>query len=337
MPKHYMKTVAIVAELARRSGFEINLWVDDPKNVANSAFFSRQGEMSDHRIPHLRVRTVAELEDAMQQDPFYTKGDQSNLKDFQAFLAREMVGLKNLGAAADLLRYEILRQEGGYYFDIDTDFELQQDSLLEQDMPLHGVLLNGDYRESDYSGGSDLIAVTKHHPLMERVIRVALERYRVFDEQEKLAKFLGGDGKSTGKKATAEQRSLMDKKRDHYERVDDSNKMERLIGLRSNRRKLKILASGPGLLFECVDKEFQGVRPDEILMPKQKGARCVAGISVISNSDQTWLKKKKQQMGFDTADLPSRPSTQFFKSPKDKEVSHKDEAVVDIPMKKKST
>lgn len=131
----YLKSIQGVAELAKIDGYEINLWVDNERNYYKTA------DQEQIHIPNLRIRKIREELYANQiHDPFYLgndpdfsikkdeatnddeekPGDRS--KHFQSYVERELVGFKNFAAAADLLRLEILRQEGGWYFDTDTYF-----------------------------------------------------------------------------------------------------------------------------------------------------------------------------------------------------------------------
>lgn len=124
----YLKSLQGVAEAAKRSGYEINLWVYHEKDYYHTA------AKEEITIPNLRLRKIKEeLLIPMRSDAFYLGKDPSfplekdeiqgeRAKLFQQCVEREMVGYKNLAAASDFLRYEILRAEGGYYFDTDTYF-----------------------------------------------------------------------------------------------------------------------------------------------------------------------------------------------------------------------
>ncbi len=128
IPPQYLRTIQKVTEVAKRDGYEVNLWVDDPKNYHKTA------AKEDINVPDLKIREIKnELFQPMKNDPFY-KGTDPNFpqpkdtapgeraKLFQKCVERELIGFKNLAAAADFLRYEILRKEGGWYFDTDTYF-----------------------------------------------------------------------------------------------------------------------------------------------------------------------------------------------------------------------
>jgi mannosyltransferase OCH1-like enzyme len=132
LPEKYFSTIAQLASAALNNHFEINLWVDNPRNYESTSI------KLDREIPNLRIRNINELHPKMEQDKFYQ--EENRLSDYQSCIDRERIGLKNLGAVSDLLRLEILRQEGGYYLDTDTTFEgLTPDSKLVTQRPRHGI------------------------------------------------------------------------------------------------------------------------------------------------------------------------------------------------------
>ncbi len=100
----YLRTIMDVAAVALKSGFEVNLWVDNEMNYIKTS--TQEGI----DIPNLRIRNIHELEEGMRNDPFY-EGDR--YKKFWEYANRERVGFRNLAAAADFFRFEILRQEVG--------------------------------------------------------------------------------------------------------------------------------------------------------------------------------------------------------------------------------
>ncbi|WP_028387829.1 TcdA/TcdB catalytic glycosyltransferase domain-containing protein [Legionella fairfieldensis] len=125
----YLKSLQRVVEAAKRGGYQVNLWLDDEKNYFKTAVKEQL------HIPNLRLRDIKnELLAPLSKDPFYQgqdsgfplkpeekPGDRAKL--FQHNIERELIGFKNFAAASDLIRYEILRKEGGWYFDTDTYFK----------------------------------------------------------------------------------------------------------------------------------------------------------------------------------------------------------------------
>lgn len=141
IPFKYLQSIIGLVRVAKNSGFEVNLWVDDEKNYRKTAEEFKKGlgaglEATNETLDKMlgiKVRNIDELKNRMEgenADPLY-KGTDVNFplppgenlpKSFWQYVNLERIGSKNLSAASDLLRFEILRQEGGYYVDTDTEF-----------------------------------------------------------------------------------------------------------------------------------------------------------------------------------------------------------------------
>lgn len=138
IPIKYLYNMIKLVALAHKSGFTVNLWLDNKANYYNVII------REDFKIPFLKIKMLDELYAEMESDPFYSGENKQRLHDFMNFLNRERVGLDNLAAAADLLRYEILRR-GGYYLDIDTtvktDTELELEKVQARYTECHQLLI----------------------------------------------------------------------------------------------------------------------------------------------------------------------------------------------------
>lgn len=141
-------------------------------------------------IPELKLRNINELTGKMENDSFYKNNNK--FRRFMTLLWQELIGFHNRAAAADLLRYEILRQEGGYYFDTDTIFILTGEEKLEPDVLPLGFTMNGyipnpprNAEEIDINKFdkmliiiiNDIIASLPNHPAIENTIEICLDRY----------------------------------------------------------------------------------------------------------------------------------------------------------------
>ncbi|MFZ0218909.1 MAG: glycosyltransferase [Candidatus Aquirickettsiella sp.] len=155
-------------------------------------------------LNHPQIRNIDELADKMQEDSFYLENNLNEVANkttvspffkenniFNGFwqcVKREMIGLKNLAAASDLLRYAILYQEGGYYFDTDTKFHLTPESILCSENNILGFKVQGAYAiENDifsFGGGNDLIAALPKHPILKQVIKDLLHAYNKGDLEQ---------------------------------------------------------------------------------------------------------------------------------------------------------
>ncbi|APF03599.1 TPA: TcdA/TcdB catalytic glycosyltransferase domain-containing protein [Legionella pneumophila] len=307
----YLRTIMDVAAVALKSDFEVNLWVDNEMNYIKTS--TQEGI----DIPNLRIRNVHELEEGMRNDPFY-KGDR--YKKFWEYVNRERVGFKNLAAAADFFRFEILRQEGGYYFDTDIVFYLDENSQFVADEVAFGIkahvdLYTGSWR--DPRGGpttyhvntlgdvnNDIIAAIPEHEVMEDAILNAMQRHEEYDAsplpQESFKKRFGPYG------------NLMDAKRSPYQ----------LEGA-GDFRKHQTIAAGPGALQEALRDYMEGVEVDDYNLlftlkvgdesskaANDKDKKPIMGIEVVSKCDKTWLTKKRKaaQKAFDTDSITIEPS-----------------------------
>ncbi|BCZ97584.1 TPA: glycosyltransferase [Legionella pneumophila subsp. pneumophila] len=307
----YLRTIMDVAAVALKSGFEVNLWVDNEMNYIKT---STQEGMD---IPNLRIRNIHELEEGMRNDPFY-EGDR--YKKFWEYVNRERVGFRNLAAAADFFRFEILRQEGGYYFDTDIVFYLDENSQFVADEVAFGIKAHVDLHTGslpDPRGGvsahyvttlgnvnNDIIAAIPEHEVMEDAILNAMQRYEEYDSSslplESFKKRFGPYG------------NLMDAKRSPYQ----------LEGA-GDFRKHQTIAAGPGALQDALRDYMQDVEVDDYNLlvtlkvgnqhskvADDKDKKPIMGIEVVSKCDKTWLTKKRKaaQKAFDTDSIAIEPS-----------------------------
>ncbi|HIG0328931.1 TPA: TcdA/TcdB catalytic glycosyltransferase domain-containing protein [Legionella pneumophila] len=307
----YLRTIMDVATVAIKSDFEVNLWVDNEMNYIKTS--TQEGI----EIPNLRIRNVHELEEGMRNTPFY-EGDR--YKKFWEYVNRERVGFKNLAAAADFFRFEILRQEGGYYFDTDIVFYLDENSQFVADEVAFGIKAHVDLHTGSLPnprGGvsahyvttlgnvnNDIIAAIPEHEVMENAILNAMQRYEEYDSSslplESFKKRFGPYG------------NLMDSKRSPYQ----------LEGT-GDFRKHQTIAAGPGALQEALQDYMQDVEVDDYNLlvtlkvgnqyskvANDKDKKPIMGIEVVSKCDKTWLTKKRKaaQKAFDTDSIAIEPS-----------------------------
>ncbi|KTD76582.1 TcdA/TcdB catalytic glycosyltransferase domain-containing protein [Legionella waltersii] len=142
IPEKYLKSILGLAQVAKLSGYELNVWVDNednyrkPLNHMHKNLHGSDLAVSNDsldKVLGIKVRTIEGLKSRMygdNADSYYKGSDpdfplqkgEDRAKDFWDCVDRERVGFKNLAAASDFLRIEILRQEGGFYLDADTEF-----------------------------------------------------------------------------------------------------------------------------------------------------------------------------------------------------------------------
>lgn len=311
-----------VAEVAKKSNFEFNFWVDDEKTFYKALNNYRKqhgakeqdllGSKNIHEVLGIKLRKPNELLEKMASDKFYQQDNR--LRDFKYNTAREMIGLKNYAAASDFLRYETLRQEGGYYLDTDTVFKITSDSrFIAEDLPL-GIKANIRFnRHFDLVDdvGNDIIAAIPNHPVIEEAILHSLREYKELDTQNELTERGKGKGKSvitkesyalkTGQKIH-DHTTVMDTKR--YPWATDNNQVI------SNRRKYTITSAGPHALrngfYKFLEEKFprgsslsnenkKELQSMTLNAMSEKGWHIskIANVAVISRSKKSWLEKEK--------------------------------------------
>lgn len=195
IPTKYLHKLFYMAVFAKESQFQIKLWVDDEKNYTTALAQYIKGmkynlDLEIKKAFNISIRSISELLDSLNEENFY-KENPGYAKDFKNYLMREMIGFKNLASAADLLRYEILRREGGYYYDIDTYFGLRNifskkcgintlynSKLLFESLTLsYGIQLE----RNKHSFNNDIIFTLASHPVIEEILKLTIDRYRELD------------------------------------------------------------------------------------------------------------------------------------------------------------
>lgn len=103
---------------------EIIIWTDKLINIYGGMVYSDNNH--NHALKQLSIKSLEnDLFPKMNEDPFYVASEDAieRLKLFKLFIAMESKGASNFATVADLLRLEILRQFGGCYIDVDTNFD----------------------------------------------------------------------------------------------------------------------------------------------------------------------------------------------------------------------
>ncbi|KTD82222.1 TcdA/TcdB catalytic glycosyltransferase domain-containing protein [Legionella waltersii] len=299
----YLRTIMDVAMVAKRSGFEINLWVDNDMNYVKTS--AQEGI----DIPNLRIRNVHELEVQMQNDPFY-EGDR--YKKFWEYVNRERVGFRNLAAAADFFRFEILRQEGGYYFDTDIVFCLDENSRFVADEIPFGVKAHVDLHTGVYESScvvsaigdvnNDIIAAVPYHEVMEGAIQFAMEQHEMYD--------------------TTPMQGNFRKKFGAYSNIMDAKRIPYQSGEPINLRRAQTIQAGPGALRDAMQTYVTSISADDFSTLNtlkvgdsrssvvSESKKPIMGVEIISKCDKTWLmhKRKAQQKAFDTDSIAIEPA-----------------------------
>lgn len=379
LPQKYLFSIVRLLPIAQGSNFEINLWVDNESNFRKAIDKAYSMELilpHKLKIANLHIRNICELAEKMNEDSFYLanianetdNGKKSPFfikeKDlFDSFwqcVKREMIGLRNFAAASDLLRYAILHQEGGYYFDTDTKFHITSDTKLSPDSLLFDFKVQGYYviekpvenptdsiverrvykllqRENIenilFCGGNDLIVAAPHHPILQQIIKDSIDAYNQGDKNYVAL--------CSTKQPITIDLTEMDMKRAMRTIATSSDEQ--------NRLRLTINYTGPGQLYKAI-KKFLSEHISEYRISSQKLDSMLpygqigyltndtgkvvfrsfskrplefAGTYVESCSDQTWLADTQiKRTAFDDNTLSSSiTSSNFFQFQRKKQIN----------------
>lgn len=310
IPQKNLKNLLELALLAKKSGFILNLWVDDNKNFSRALenLHSLNGDHLDLFVSHqsfgVTLKNINTLLLRMENDPFYQQDNR--LRDFIIFVNQEAIGFKNFAAGSDPLRYEIERQDGGIYIDMDTFFNIKGDSFLKKEELPIGIKFSRIDGEETLN---DVIAAVPNHPVMEYAIVYYIKKYRIFSKNNNYH--------FCGDKYPANIKNQMDAKRYPYPYSNFS--------LRSPRMQLTIDASGPwairygfskftAYLCESLNNSplFQSGPARKIGIgfikdPWNHHLYKIGNVDYKSESDKSWMPKESEDLlpfAFDTNDIP---------------------------------
>ena len=327
IPEEYLLNMRHLAIAAQEHGFEVEVFVDDEKNIHDAIVKSdRLASLSD--INPLKVKNISQITDGMSKGEEddeaqyagaaaaadsgnYTSQELQSLRDM---IAADMVGLKNLASVSDILRYEELRQNGGYYLDWDTIPHLEPDMVARDDC---GFKFNAFYFRHNLEGGNDIIGSVAHHPILNCILKNVANKY-----QENKTLFDDVYDRSSGYKI-----SLDDARRDYDAPAIDSSRWN------SARMERTQDITGPIALttivqdcFDLGDEKsaskflFPSNYPHIVGVTFVDACLNVAGFDLMSRCTGSWLQKKK----------PAAFDTEFHGDSKD-QVSGKKSAAQLVP------
>ncbi len=105
LPAQYLDNIKKLAQVAKRSGFKITLWTDNPtKQKKNMELHyltdSRTVDAAETlAVANLKIRHIKALISNMEKDPWYRSNNLE--KKFSYCVNRELIGLRNYAAASD--------------------------------------------------------------------------------------------------------------------------------------------------------------------------------------------------------------------------------------------
>lgn len=330
LPEKYLRTLLQLLPIARRSGFKLNLWVDQPSNYYRSVDRYMSNLDLSTQNSFLLIKNLSELKAEMCRNDFFSqKNDwdlisenrksgaftrgQDRLNDFWSCVDREMIGEKNFAAASDLLRYAILYLKGGYYFDTDTQFMFAKDSKLiaerlslgfKSNITCKFYIINPDDKNHlekkiklvEVDGYNDIIVASPQHPFMKKILEKAIQLYNKNDIK------ISNNSTNT---------TLMDAKR--Y-RGSQRNPSYRTV--------LTIQMSGQELFFDTIKESLQesklfltqsALEPMCALYCKRGSLVSFAHMDIdVSSSDMTWVNECRAEKCYDDSAVRKLSQHRFF-------------------------
>ena len=184
--EEYWLTITKMATIARANGYIVWVWVDNSKNlrllktipgrlrlnIPETTRIIIDNDTYDHYINKLKSIEIKSIYDLERQTKALKNVPITFHKDFWKALREEMVGLKNYGAASDLLRYLILFIYGGLYFD--TDERIVSSSLT---IPEIGTITLPCGFKNNWIANSILISI-REHPLLAYTLLNAINELK---------------------------------------------------------------------------------------------------------------------------------------------------------------
>ena len=204
------------------------------------------------------------------------------------------------------MRYEILRQEGGAYFDTDTVFNFNDVAKLEPQFSYFGFKFNGvdvEIENNNYRNGGVRVLADNGNPF-----RIEFDEVDIEDENYNRCD-IRFEGINNDIIASVPNHEILEKILDKmlicYKELDAGYRyvgfktgqvdmdLKRLHGLM--RRDLTINSTGPGMLHEVLLKywEKEGGNNFDKAHDFVSMSRTVFGLEFTGASDQTWLKPQK--------------------------------------------
>ena len=182
--EEYWLTITKMATIARENGYELWVWVDSERNLKLLKTVPKRLELNipetsriiinndnfDHYVNKLKSIKVKSIYDLENQTSTLKRAPADFPRKLWKAIREEMVGLKNYGAASDLLRYLILYVYGGIYFDADE--QVISSSLK---VPQIGTITPTYGFQNNWEANSILISI-KEHPFFLYVLSSSIQK-----------------------------------------------------------------------------------------------------------------------------------------------------------------
>lgn len=176
--------------IAVKNDYKITIWVDNISNLkklkTDEGYYKQNTyfNLFNNSQRQLKVKNIKELKNITDEELFFPTGF---LKELWHWIDLEQIGLKNLAAASDLLRYLILSYYGGVYLDTDIHsiskpFHPKGDELKNK---IGQMSVKYGFLAIPYS--NTLLVSTKKHPVLLISLLKAIEQYLKYENRHNYA------------------------------------------------------------------------------------------------------------------------------------------------------
>lgn len=288
--REYWLTITKMATIARANGYKVWVWVDNSRNlkrlktkpnseigISNAKRVLRNNDTYDHYINKIKSIEIKSIYDFEKQTKELKDLPHNFYNNFWRSVKDEMVGLKNYGAASDLLRYFILYIYGGLYFDTD---EIIHSFGLK--IPNIGTLILPYGFKNNLIANSILVSI-KGHPLLMYILLSSLNALNTLNFEEKgIKRQYGGSPYRSRKGFTIDTTGpplLVYCRKEFAEQLasrlsDEAYRIDEDLQLDTARRS-----------------DFEKLGHSEV-SPKLFAVKIGENLIVETRSDQTWLQGK---------------------------------------------
>ncbi len=173
--------------------FKIYIWVDY-LTAQGSSINAKKLEVQEHFADIIKVRGNIIIQDVRENLFFHYHYRNEKVYDYFNYEVQRV--RPNYGASSDILRYSILYNIGGAYFDSDVLPGQQSLGTLEQfNQPLskHVIFVDPNSQGTNHIGNDALITTTKYNPVMRTIFDQCLKNYETINEEYGQGLILGYD------------------------------------------------------------------------------------------------------------------------------------------------
>lgn len=171
----------IMAWIREHRDFKVYIWVDYKTAIGNSEEQKKLGVL-EHFQQITKQATNLEIKD-VNEDLFLRFQQSDEIDKVSKFFNYEINRLRpNYGASSDILRYSVLYNYGGAYFDSDVLVGGNKLSTIApfEVLDKHMIFIDSNSQNSGHIG-NDAFITTKNNPVIKQILKKCIANYYDFD------------------------------------------------------------------------------------------------------------------------------------------------------------